>query len=129
MARVMAVALDVMMRPWEWGKADCCTSACSVLDTLHGVDPMHAFRGTYHDVRSAQRIIHSFGGFEAMVRTLALQHGLVPTLPVPGAVGVVTDRLGQSGLGICAQPGVWLAKTRHGMTTLPDAREMYRVAL
>lgn len=36
-----------MLRPWKWGEADCCTSACDAFLALWGVDPMAELRGAY----------------------------------------------------------------------------------
>ena len=123
MARVMEVALDVMDRPWQWGEADCCTSACDVFLRLHGVDPMAHLRGTYHTKTAALRLIAKFGGFQAMAHALAERAGLVPTEPRPGALGATSESL-----VICARPCVWLGKTEHGLGTVMPPEVMYYVA-
>jgi hypothetical protein len=124
MARVMEVALDVMDRPWEWGEADCCTSACEVFLRIHGVDPMAHLRGTYKTKTGAMRMIASFGGFVPMVRALAAKAGLVESAAVPGAIGATQDSL-----VICARPCVWLGKTPHGLAATATPLEvMFNVA-
>jgi hypothetical protein len=119
----MEVALDVMDRPWEWGKADCCTSACDVFLRLHGVDPMLTFRGTYTTKTGAMRLIARLGGFQEMVRTMAAKVGLVESDPLPGAIGASGDSL-----VICARPCVWLGKTPGGLTTAAPPEVMFHVA-
>lgn len=122
MARVMEVALDVMDRPWKWGEADCCTSACDVFLRLYGIDPMAPLRGTYRTQREAARIIARMGGFERMAATLAERAGLREVEPVAGAVGVSPD-----GLVICANPRIWLGKTLTGLTSTGEVSVAYHV--
>lgn len=124
MARVTAIALDVMAEPFEWGKSDCCTGACDVFLRLHGVDPMHDLRGRYASRQGALRIIASFGGFVPMVKAFALKLGLREGVAVPGAIGVTNESL-----LICAAPCAWIGKTEHGMTTVPYAEVLYHAAL
>jgi hypothetical protein len=124
MARVMAVALDVMEAPWEWGYNDCCASACEVFRRLYGIDPMAHLRGTYSTERDALRIIRSHGGFSEMASILAIRSGLRPCADAIGAIGVY-----DKSLVICARPGVWLGKTVHGMTTVRSTEAAYHVGL
>jgi hypothetical protein len=122
MARVMETALDVMDCPWEWGRADCCTSACDVFLRLYGIDPMASLRGTYSTQRGAAKAIARMGGFDQMAATLAARAGMQPVEPRVGAVGVTHE-----GLVICARPGVWLGKTLTGMTTVREVSAAYHV--
>lgn len=127
MARViLAEVVDVMARPWSWGEADCCASAYEVFRRLHGVDPMAALRGTYSSRRSANRIIRSFGGFEAMTARLAAGAGLREGLGEPGEVGssVAADRWS---LVICVSAGQWAGKTVTGFRTIPAVERSWRV--
>ena len=123
MARVMAVAMDVMDRPWEWGAADCCTSACDVFLRLYGTDPMAPLRGRYRTQREAQRLIAGYGGWGRMADALAAGSGLVRCDPREGAIGV-----SEHGLCIAVSPWAWLGKTEHGLSTLRDVERCYHVA-
>ena len=115
MARVLAVALEVMDRPWCWGEADCCTAACDVFARLHGVDPMAPLRGRYHSGARAARLIAQWGGWLAMGDGLAERAGLVRVAcGQPGDIGIIRDAQGALALGIRTERG-WAGKTRQGM--------------
>lgn len=119
MARVMAVCLDVMDRPWCWGAADCCTAACDVFLRLHGVDPMHPLRGRYNTRVGALRAISRRGGWEVMVRDLTAQAGLIPSDGKPGDLGLI--QVGDiMAMGICVEGGVWAGKSQSGLATVPE---------
>ena len=122
MAPVMAVALDVMDRPWEWGEADCCTSVCDVFFRLYGIDPMACLRGKYSTKLGAIRKINSYGGFIPMSKVLADQHDLHECEPKVGAIGAI-----DSSLLICVKPDLWLGKTLHGLSPVSSASVAYHV--
>ncbi len=122
MARVMETALDVMDRPWDWGQADCCTSACDVFYRLYGIDPMESLRGKYATEFGAMRLIAKHGGFLRMAATLADRTGLVACEPKAGAIGV-----SEKALVICVKPNVWLGKTLHGLGPVSEVIEAYHV--
>lgn len=127
MAAVMEAAIEVMGRPWKWGENDCCTAACDVFHQLYGVDPMAEFRGTYETEREALRLIRSQGGFVFFIRQTARKAGLVPSIAKPGALGIHDNRNGTHSLLVCSSPGVWLGKTRTGMTTARQVQEQFHV--
>ena len=120
MARVIAVCMEVMDRPWQWGAADCCTAACDVFLRLHGVDPMEPLRGRYSTRLGAMRLIAQEGGFLAMGARLAARAGLAEVSGAPGDIGVVRDGLGRLALGIRTESG-WVGKTERGFATVPGA--------
>lgn len=110
---VMAAVGAVMDRPWRWGEADCCTSACDVFLRLYGVDPMRALRGTYANRIEADAVIAEAGGWMAMAERLAAVTGLVSDAsPRPGSIG-----LGDHGLMIKTTRG-WAAKSVSGFVLL-----------
>jgi len=124
---ILATALDVMARPWAWGRADCCTAACDVFERLHGVDPMMPLRGRYASARTARRIILRWGGFEAMAEGLALRAGLAPGEGAAGEIGVTDDAGdGEPALVIGVGGGVWLGKTETGMQRVEGVRRCWR---
>ena len=117
MARVMAVCLDVMDRPWRWGAADCCTAACDVFLRLYRVDPMEPLRGRYSTRLGAMRLIAQEGGFLAMGNRLAERAGLVRVDDAqPGDIGVIRDGSGALALGICTEFG-WVGKSEQGLAS------------
>jgi hypothetical protein len=126
MARVMAVAMDVMDRPWQWGAADCCTAACDVFLRLHGIDPMEPLRGRYSSRLGALRLIAQEGGFLAMGDRLAARAGLVECEGAAGDIGVIRDATGVLALGIRTESG-WVGKTERGLATAQMMRA-WRVA-
>ncbi|WP_118138777.1 hypothetical protein [Oceanicella sp. SM1341] len=122
---VLAHALQVMDRPFAWGRADCCTAACDVFEALFGIDPMAELRGRYTTAAGAMRIIAGEGGFAALAERLAASAGLVPGqgAGTPGALGLsapgaATGPQGRA-LLVCIAPGAWAAKSEGGMSVLP----------
>lgn len=106
-------ALDAMAGPFEWGGRDCCLAASQAFDLLHGADPMAGLHHQYHDRRGAVALIRSSGGFNALCRVQALRAGLLPSVQVPGAIGII--RAGRwRVLGLCITPGFWAAKAPQG---------------
>ena len=115
MARVMAVCLDVMDRPWCWGAADCCTAACDVFLRLHGIDPMAPLRGRYDSRVGALRAIALEGGWKKMAQGLADRAGLVASDGRAGDIGLI--RVGDTlALGICTEFG-WVGKSEQGLAS------------
>lgn len=118
MARVMAVCMDVMDRPWEWGAADCCTAACDVFQRLHGIDPMDPLRGRYSSRLGALRLIAQEGGWLEMGQRLADRAGLILSGGEPGDIGVIVTQ-GQFALGICIGK-TWAGKSETGLATVHE---------
>ena len=131
-AAVMAAAQDVMMTPWQWGVADCCTSASDVFLALHGFDPMAGVRGAYSSQEGADATVAGFGGFLPMVTTLAKQAGLVAAdgAARPGDIGVThagVHEPDRRALAVCAGPGAWVAKSPRGMTIIAMVEHAWRM--
>lgn len=118
MAGVMETAARIMARPWRWGEADCCMSACDVFAELYGIDPAQEFRGRYSTRAEAEALIAAEGGFVRLLRKAARRHGLVPSVPREGALGIFPGE----GLTICIKPGLWIGKTEFGFTTRSASR-------
>lgn len=122
MARVTAAVVieaveAAMLRPWAWGVADCCASACAVFDALHGVDPMAGLRGSCADAEGAAAVIEAEGGMVEMVRRRTAEAGLaqVPLAEArPGDLGLSRSRPEGRALCICVEAGAWAAKTPRG---------------
>jgi hypothetical protein len=85
----LSAAIEVMDRPWLWGVADCCASACEAFALLHGVDPMEAHRGTYSDERGAMALVARHGGWEALCASHAAAAGLGERSPLLAPVGAL----------------------------------------
>lgn len=112
----LSAAIEVMDRPWEWGAADCCTSACAAFALLHGADPMEAHRGTYSDERGAMALVARLGGWEAMCAAVAGDAGLhaVPPQEAPvGALGLLLVGKRHS-LTLKVGASSWVGKGRTG---------------
>lgn len=54
--------LSSRSKPFAWGTNDCCTSVCSHIEAITGVDVYKEFRGTYDDAKSALVFIHKITG-------------------------------------------------------------------
>ena len=114
--RVIDAVAEVMARPFEWGRCDCCTAACDVFARLTGVDPMAPFRGAYAGPVQAGRLMRDAGGLQAMAQEMADAHGLQPCAWHPGALGLA--HAGPRGALVLVigldQPGAWAGKSRGG---------------
>lgn len=122
----MALALDVMDRPWKWGEADCVLSACDVFHRLYGIDPARGFRGTYGSALQAARVIRRMGGPESAAEAVAASCGLAAGKGAPGELGLIPVSGCRMMLTICVAPRQWAGKTETGMTTLPEVVRCWR---
>jgi len=113
--RVLDAVERAMLRPWQWGIADCSASACTAFADLWGVDPMAPLRGAYHTAEGAGDVIAEYLGFEAMAVALARSAGLTAVEhDEPGAIGVIAAGPRMGTLGICIQPRAWAIKSPRG---------------
>lgn len=119
----MLVAMD---RPWQWGAADCCTSACDAFLALHGIDPMASLRGFYHTECGAAREIAARGGFLKMCEDLATASHLLEGNGDAGEIGVVDVGDGRMGLSLCVGRGAWAVKTRTGFVTVHNVFKSWK---
>lgn len=123
----LAACLDIMDRPWQWGMADCCASACAVFHALYGVDPMREYRGSYGDRPGANRFMSEFGGIDGTAEAFAEWAGLREiAVPEAGAIGIAVTRGGADVFGICVGDN-WAVKSRHGFATTPFWRRAWIV--
>lgn len=125
MVKLETVA-EVMGRPWAWGEADCCASACDVFARWYGIDLMAGFRGRYSTQIGAARIINRMGGFAAMAERMAAQAGLDEGTRAPGEIGVVIGADGGLALGVSYAPGIWAAKTETGFAATGKVLRCWR---
>lgn len=130
---VMAAAREVMLVPWAWGQADCCTSVCDVVLALYGVDPMATLRGSYDGQVEADALADMAGGFLDLAAGIAAQAGFKPVSGPnwPGDVGVTVQgvhRPDRRALAICAGAGAWVCKSPRGLTIVPKVERAWRIA-
>ncbi|KKI17501.1 DUF6950 family protein [Sphingomonas sp. Ag1] len=98
-ARLAAYLEPLRLRPFAWGKHDCCIFAAGAVEAMTGVDPMPEFRGRYTTAIGSARALRRFG-----------RGDLAATLdgkfePVPAALAQRGDIVMSSGLlGICWGP-------------------------
>jgi hypothetical protein len=117
MAGMMMLEL-LRPRAWEWGRVDCCATACEVFGALTGIDPMAHLRGRYSDLRGAAQIIKDHGGFEAMFDALSDRAGLVPSDGRAGDIGLIRAGVLKYSLAI-STGSAWATMARDGMVFLP----------
>lgn len=60
-------------RPFRWGSFDCCLFAANVVREMTGTDPAAAYRGQYHTMLGAARVLK--GSVLTMVESMAKQYG------------------------------------------------------
>lgn len=114
----LTAAQEAMLRPWAWGEADCCTSACAAFAALHGVDPMAPLRGAYRTQNGARDEIAARGGWEAMTLALARDAGLASVAVEDAAAGdiglMIHGATATPALALCVG-STWAVKTLRGM--------------
>lgn len=86
-------------RRFKWGDFDCCLWLADWFVVSTGrADPARAYRGHYHDARSALRLLGG-ASLEVLVASIAETAGLNPTDdPLRGDIGVVRPKLKGAGL-------------------------------
>ena len=97
--RLTAYVLAVQDRPFEWGMHDCCTLAAGWVIELTGQDPMSHLRGHYTNATGARRLMHKYGGLEAMT-TAVLGPPIAPAFAQRGDIVLANLTFGPT-LGIC----------------------------
>ncbi|MDP2358022.1 MAG: hypothetical protein Q8M31_18425 [Beijerinckiaceae bacterium] len=106
------------VKPFEYGKADCCTFACDWVLAVRGVDPMASWRGQYDSEAGAFRRIADRGGMIDCVSDEMRAAGLAETDdPIPGDVGLVRYEKAIM-LAIRASFG-WACKMERGFLIAP----------
>lgn len=115
-------------RPFAWGRRDCALFAADVVEAMTGVDLAIAYRGTYHDLRSALRRIHPQAKSLSQLVTCALGD------PVPAAQARRGDVVGykhpSAGLALAICTGrTAVAPGPDGLVHIPMAqwRSAWRV--
>lgn len=126
MARELIEAANVMDAPWEWGVADCCTSACDVFEALHGIDPMAELRGKYDSQLGAAKEIIKRGGFIKMCESLAFQAKLEQGEGKAGEIGVARLPDGNYALVIAIADNTWAGKTETGFVTVHEVERSWK---
>lgn len=112
-----------MLRPFEWGAADCCTAACGAFADMHGFDPMAHWRG-YRTAREAYRNL----GPDPIgtIRETLERAGLVAGAEI-GGIGLMLHK-NRPSLLLCVGPDLWAGKTQNGLALLRASVMDYRIA-
>lgn len=114
--------LEVYCRPFAWGDADCCTSACDVFAGWHGLDPMAPLRGLYSTEAGAMALIREWGGWRRMTARLADLAGLRAGMGEARELGLI--RLGDGrgmGLAVGLGGGWWAGRIDGGVQAVEGA--------
>ena len=118
MAGIINLAETHMSGEIVWGTRDCCTGACDIFQSLHGIDPMWPLRGLYETKYGAYREIKSRGGWLEMTTSLANTCGLVSGDGSFGEIGVtregVANLAGGRALAISGGDLGWIIRTEMG---------------
>lgn len=104
---------------FSWGKNDCCLFSADSVLTITGKDFAEAYRGTYSDEASAQRLIAQFGSLEQLCSSLM---NITPVNATYADIGdvVLASYAGRELLGVAN--GVHaLAVSSEGIILLPLA--------
>ncbi|MBU1040147.1 MAG: hypothetical protein KKF77_03485 [Proteobacteria bacterium] len=104
-SRLVAQVEAARQRPFAWGGADCCLTACDMVQAMTGVDPAAHFRGRYKTKAGAFRALKAFagGGLEETAQriTTGLAMPEVPPLAAQRGDVCLVETLQGPALGIC----------------------------
>ncbi|MBL4838421.1 MAG: hypothetical protein JKY34_12675, partial [Kordiimonadaceae bacterium] len=125
---LLGAAVSVQIKaPFDYGKRDCCTSACDLIVAMTDTDLMAELRGKYRTAIGAVRVVKKTGAVDllGLARNICAEHGCEEIDTVYAGVGdlVVTDQAfcdmatGQA-LGVCMGPTA-VFPTDTGWVSLP----------
>jgi len=119
-ARLAAYLEPLRLRPFAWGKHDCCTFSAGAVEAMTGVDPMPEFRGHYSTAIGSARALRRFGAGDLASTLDAKFESVAPALAQRGDI-VMSSGL----LGICLGPflvAVGAEGEREGLIRIERAR-------
>ena len=130
-SRLLAQVEAARQLPFEWGVADCCLTACDMVQAITGVDPAAHFRGRYSTKAGAYRSLKAYagGGLAATVERITAELGMPEVPPLSAQRGdVVLIHAPECppeslALAICIG-GYIAAQGPDGLTLEPMARGM-----
>jgi hypothetical protein len=114
--------LDRFLTPFQWGAADCCTTACDAFCDRWGVDPMAPWRGRYTGPVSALRLVRARGGWLPACDWLAETAGLHRAGHADGALALI--RNGRDCVLAFGVASGWMVRTDEGVAILPPGCEV-----
>lgn len=120
--RHLTAALEAaMLRPFAWGRHDCCLFAADCVIAMTGDDPMKAFRGKYVDRETALAALKEISG-SSLYNVMRKKFGH----PRPPKRGDIVYQVFEDGptLGICDGVLCWFVGEegkREGLVSLPTS--------
>lgn len=115
MAGIDGLVEKHMLRPFEWGEADCCMSVCNVLRDLGFADPAERYRGVYDSA------MHDLGTVEdTAVREFSRLGWPEVWEFMDGDVGVYGNSL------FIRHAGAWVGKSQDGIVIKNKVRRAWR---
>ena len=119
---VLAVALDVMDGPFDWGHRNCALAACDVIRRLHGLDLLGRFRD---DMRLGLRLV-ARDGLLAVAADEAARLGLRTGTGAPGEIAVsLPDDEGRRSLLVALGDDFFVGKTIDGLAVIEGAEQTW----
>lgn len=119
-ARLAAYLEPLRLRPFAWGRHDCCTFTAGAVEAMTGTDPMPEFRGHYSTAIGSARALRRFGRI-TLAATLADKFETV----APGMAHRGDIVMSSGLLGICWGPflfAVGREGDRDGLVTIERRR-------
>lgn len=107
-ARLAAYLEPLRMRPFQWGRHDCCTFSAGAVEAMTGTDPMPEFRGRYSTAIGSARVLRRFGAGD-LAATMDRKFVRLPASLARRGDIVMTTGL----LGVCLG-GILVAVGREG---------------
>ena len=104
-SRLVAQVEAARQKPFAWGVADCCLTACDMVQAMTGVDPASHFRGRYSTKAGAFRALRAYagGGLLETAMRIGTDLAMPEVQPMSAQRGDVclVDTLQGPALGIC----------------------------
>lgn len=95
-ARLAAYLESIRLRPFEWGRHDCCLFPAGAVEAMTGVDPMPEFRGRYSTAIGSVRALRRYGAGDIASTVDTKFERVSPALAQRGDI-VMSD----GALGVC----------------------------
>jgi hypothetical protein len=115
-SRLAAFVESRRHEPFAWGTNDCCTFACSAVESMTGHDPAEGLR-EHRTAAEAAEVIRDNGGIEALACS-RLGAEIVTGLAAVGDIGYAECASDRWGLVVCIGEH-WTGPGESGLVVLP----------
>lgn len=126
-ARLVIYLHAARLRPFAYGRHDCCLFAADAVDAMTGVDIAAAWRGRYTTLRGGLRVLRRTGLADHVALAAALFPETPPLMAEPGDLAVVPTNAGPA-LGVVQGEAIYvLGPQGLGLVSLLSATRAFRI--